>query len=685
MELASFMANEASLKQVIKSQKKSLHSIKLNDLTYEIVPLANDESNMESNLDLLFKPVNGTNKGAQEYYTSIDLLKRLYPEQWESQRSNTALSEKTEIFGPNTQKRILRWAQFKREFADKPMSKDIKKEFRWPAEQLTKLVSIYPGALQDLTRQVGPINWAVNSPGYINYNGLWLLINYGRVTNTNMFVKGSNPCVHQITNHLNYLEGRILQGNDDTIGLHFDAAINAANAEWMNIQLSQDPWILRLFHPAFRNGLRPDYRRIYSMLMSKAMTAFYTVNGERLNLPQHIHMEISRVISDYCSNISKVIGFNQGNAGRTGKGYRDVIRPILRDELLYIELWPAPPPNLQKGERGRMSEDKYAIRRAAMQEKQFEQFRAGQRMENEIYNAAMNGMHTQSASSPFVSNSEEFRNDEDDEFELRHFDLSDVSGINWGESGGYQWTEPTPEGEWIRIDLNDIDFNVKSKRGLKGIQVMAENRRRDNLFNALRHTIEVAEGEIEEGKVYSKKDLEAWGWTRANIDNAINAGILERIKKGEYVFKDIDWEAYYEWVAQQEEKKKNTKYRTVSKEEEIGTNMYFGSKAQKQRIKVDNLLQEQGKSKEEREQVWAASVEKEKVKKKQQAEEPKTTVNKSSKVHISVNIAKKDEKMTELEQKEKNGTITEKEKRQLQLKRLAYQREQKRREKEDTQ
>ena len=41
--------------------------------------------------------------------------------------------------------------------------------------------------------------------------------------------------------------------------------------------------------------------------------------------------------------------------------------------------------------------------------------------------------------------------------------------------------------------------------------------------------------------------------------------------------------------------------------------------------------------------------------------------------------------MTELEQKEKNGTITEKEKRQLQLKRLAYQREQNRREKEDTQ
>ena len=228
MELASFMANEASLKQVIKSQKKSLHSIKLNDLTYEIVPLANDESNMESNLDLLFKPVNGTNKGAQEYYTSIDLLKRLYPEQWESQKSNTALSEKTEIFGPNTQKRILRWAQFRKEFADKPLSKDIKKEFRWPAEQLSKLVSIYPGALQDLTRQVGPINWAVNNPGYINYNGLWLLINYGRVTNTNMFVKGSNPCVHQITNHLNYLEGRILQGNDDTIGLHFDAAINAA-------------------------------------------------------------------------------------------------------------------------------------------------------------------------------------------------------------------------------------------------------------------------------------------------------------------------------------------------------------------------------------------------------------------------------------------------------------------------
>lgn len=667
MELAAFLANEASIQQIITKQQKSVKEITLNRLTYEIVPLANDENNMESNLDLLFKPVNGTNDGAKEYYTSIDLLKRMYPIDWESQRTKTALSEKTEIFGPNTQKRILRWAQFKKAYDGRPTHKEIKGRYTWGAEQLSKLVTIFPGALQDLTRQIGPINWAVNNSSYINYNGLWLLVNYGRITTADMFVKYSNPCVHEIINAGNHLEGRILQGDNFTIQRHFDAAIMAAQFEWMNIQLSQDPWILRLFHPKFRSGLKPDYRRIYAMLMSKAMTAFYSLNGERLNLPQHIHMEISRVISQYCSDISKYIGFKKNEKNI---GYKAVPEPILRDELLYIEKWPAPPLNLKKGERGRMNEDAYEAVQRSIREQQIKWFINLQKTEMPVGIETDDPNFGQLNSIPINP----FSNDKE-EFELRHFDLSDVSGINWAEPGGYEWTEPTPEGEFIRIDLEDIDFNVKSKRGAKGIEVMAKNRKRNSLFEIIRFTIENKGVNIEEGKVYATKELKDWGWTKNNIQTGLDNGILNRVSYGQYVFQNIDWDEYNQWKAEQEEKKRTTIYRTVDKNEEIGTNLTFGSKSQKQRIKVDNLLQEKGKSIAERERVWAASVEQEKEKKeeKKKIKEETITVNKGG-----IKVKKiKDDDTIELEKKEAENNLTEEEKKRLRLKQLAYERKQK--------
>lgn len=665
MELSSFLTNEKTIEQIVGRQQRSLHSLTIGGSTYEIVPMATDENNMESNLDLLFKSTDGVNEGGKEYYSSIDLLKRLYPEDWESQRTKTALSEKTEIFGPNTQKRILRWGQYKKAYDGRPTANDIKKGYKWPAEQLCKLISIYPGALQDLSRQLGPINWATKASGYINYNSLWLLVNYGRLTGNDSLVKGSNPCVHQIVNQGTYLEGRILQGNSWTISQHFDAAIAAAKFEWMNIQLSQDPWILRLFHPRFRNGLRPDYRRIYSMLMSKAMTAFYNLNGERLNLPQHIHMEISRVISQYCSDISKLIGFDRSGRAESTLGYDKIEVPMLRPELLYIDRWPAPPISLQKGVRGRMNEDEYTAVEQSILKNRRENFIKGEKIENTLGFKSHSGIIGQASSIPHIP----FDSNGDDGFELRHYDVSDVSGINWDQLGGYEWTEPTPEGEIIRIDLNDIDFNVKDKRGVAGVQKIADNKKRNSLYEIIRHTIEVKGGEIidDGATVYEARVLEKeWGWTKNNIRTGIEKGILKRIKLGQYVFQNIDWADYQEWYDGIDERKRASKYRTVTEHEEIGTKLMFGTKEQKKRIKRDNIMQEQGKSIKERREAWAAAVEAEEAKKKEK-ENAKT---------VQISIKGKDPELLELEKKEREGTLTEEEEKRIRLKRLAFKRTQ---------
>lgn len=551
--------DQAYLTQIIAQQNQEKSTIQFGQDRYIITPINAKPEDDPDKFDLLFKPTSKKQikriqslNGAKEYFTITDLLKRYYSDEWEKFKEPLELNPIFEQFGPNTQKRLYRWAQHNRLSAlnGVPSAREIRNKYRRICNQINNLLTYYPGAMKSLTQQLSPIRWAAypESNGVTNISGiyipsnatnstsdarnaenenidnlvtpetLWMLISFGYLSRRGAGISSNTaPSVYKIFNKGNYCEASIIEPDINVLDLHYEAAIQSIYKELMNILGSNDLKIISLWKTEFRQGRPIDTGRIRSRLMSAGVSTFYCLNGERLNLPQHIHMQFMTLLNIYSNTLCDILvngDFSLFSAASA---------PLLKDELKYIENWPAKPEmslnefgkirkeieELKGGETGldKLGINLDDIARNYLERKKYEAAQANKENRSENNNNKMNFNKLDIDDfTPEFFHSEQFLSMSPQEKDslLRNLDWSDstfrlsmgidaapftpfneappinlndefelISGggrydndsyIDWSVKGDYHWTIPTAENEDVKITLDDFLFNKKKKK-----------------------------------------------------------------------------------------------------------------------------------------------------------------------------------------------------------------------------
>lgn len=647
----------------------------LNNIQYELVIGDTDENNRgRPNLECYFKPLEGASalKNDQEYWTFIDIIRKAAPMEWQEFRAPFTLSDNVIQFGHTTQMRLVRWAQLHRmgKYAV-PGFKELTQQYGALAAEGSKLFKEYPAALNDMRRQNGPLQWAVQGKnGSIDPKSLWLLTKYGRLNNSDS-VSGSKPNVHIIENKGTYCEGRILEGNDFTITQHFNAALEAAHDAALDLLTTRDPVKQKIVNPSLRGGIKPDRKQIYIIINGAAISTFYCNDGRRLSIPVHIANEITERISEYTSALTVTIGSKKG--GDTLKAIQSLGRPNLPDKLKFIKLWPAPPP-ANKKERG----DRMEIAKAYGKRRRKGYLNP---VENEILN-------------PYDEKilQKYYEDDQDDPLSLSRYmareakqrqgqyveatpdneyidlyspevepDFSAVTGLDWNELGNYEWAEPTPEDESIIITLKDIVFStdnteegkalkeeVKQRgKGTAGIRAMRRSNQITALFNAAKF-IRPRNTWLCDDKPFKRDKLIKAGFSVNNLKAGIEYGYISQIASEIYIFALFENEDYIKFLSEESQKQYRIIDATEAKNETAMNTTPFNKAVRKKYAAQDNLIR-QGLTPQKAEKAI-----KEQIKQKEQEEAKKTFVR--NRAVVKANVVLTPQQL--LDKAKADGTLT---------------------------